>query len=250
MTPTSSPPPAAFPENIRLHQPERRQQLIQIFYEVHHKNRDLGQAKDDKKKLDFFCGLLRKHGLKIRLGVDLGCRGGVLTSSLKEFGEWVGVDIDRNAIELANARGIPCIEMDISTAIDLKDETVDAVCLTEVLEHLPYPSVTVYEVWRILEKKPDSVFMGSVPLDYHLHRRLAVARGKRLTFDPTHLRSFSYTELKTLLEHYFEHVEFAPMRGTKTRHAWLSWNHFVRDIAWFARSPRKSVAEWQIRIIE
>jgi 2-polyprenyl-3-methyl-5-hydroxy-6-metoxy-1,4-benzoquinol methylase len=46
--------------------------------------------------------------------------------------------------------------MDISTAIDLKDEAVDAVCLTEVLEHLPYPSVTVHEVWRILEKKENS----------------------------------------------------------------------------------------------
>jgi hypothetical protein len=81
--------------------------------------------------------------------------------------------------------------MDISTAIDFRDECVDAVCLTEVLEHLPYPSVTLYEIWRILRKDVKSVFFGSVPLDYHLHRRIAVARGKRLTGDPTHLHSFS-----------------------------------------------------------
>ncbi|MCX6838252.1 MAG: class I SAM-dependent methyltransferase [Verrucomicrobia bacterium] len=241
----------AFPDHILLHAPQRRAQLIQAFYEAHHKNnRDISQAKDDRKKLAFYCQQLEQHHIHVRQGIDLGCRGGALTRELVKFGPWLGVDLDRNAIALANANGIPCIEMDISTAIDIKDESVDAVCMTEVLEHLPYPSVTVYEIWRILEKKETSVFMGSVPLDYHLHRRYAVWRGKRLTSDPTHLRSFSYNELKMLLEHYFAHVEFAPMRGTKVRYPWLSWNHFVRDIAWVARGPRKDVGEWDISLIQ
>jgi SAM-dependent methyltransferase len=239
-----------FPENIRLNQPERRQQLVQEFYEAHHQNRDIGQAKDDEKKLRFFAESLQKQGAQIRLGIDLGCRGGAITSHLTKFGNWIGVDIDRNAISLANQRGIPCVEMDITTAIDLQSNSVDAVCLTEVLEHLPYPSVTLNEVWRILEKKKESVFMGSVPIDYHLHRRLAVARGKRLTSDPTHLHSFSYQEIKALLEHYFEHVEFKAMRGTKARHDWLSWRYFVRDIAWFAYGPKKDVGEWDIRVVD
>lgn len=243
--------PTNFPSHLLLNQPARRQQLIQAYYEDHHsQNRDISCAKDDQKKLAFFRQMLSEHKTRVDLGVDLGCRGAAITKHLLAFGNWFGVDLDRNAIELANASGVPCSEMDISTAIDLRDECVDAVCLTEVLEHLPYPSVTVREIWRILRKDVQSVFFGSVPLDYHLHRRFAVARGKRLTIDPTHLHSFSYVELKALLEHYFEEVDFAAMRGTKTRHAWLSWDHFVRDIAWFARGPRKSVSALDIRGVE
>ena len=235
--------PPNFPAHLLLNRPERRKQLIQAYYEAHHtKSRDISQAKDEKRKVEFFRGKLTQHRIRIENGADLGCRGGAITKHLCAFGNWFGVDLDRNAIELANASGIPCLEMDISTAIDLKDDCVDAVCLTEVLEHLPYPSVTVHEIWRILKKSTKSVFFGTVPLDYNLHRRLAVARGKRLTGDPTHLHSFSYAELKALLDSHFEEVEFEPMRGTKTRYPWLSWDHFVRDIAWFAKGPRENLA--------
>lgn len=223
---------------------------MQAFYEAHHRKRDIGAAKDGEKKWGFFRDCLARDTIRIKSGVDLGCRGGAMTLKLSAFGNWVGVDIDRNAIKLANERGVPCIEMDISTAIDFQSESLDAVCLTEVLEHLPYPSVTVYEVWRILRRDPSSVFLGTVPLDYHLHQRFKVLRGKRLTGDPTHLRSFSFRELKTLLGHYFEHVEFCALRGSRSRYPWLSWEHFVRDIAWYARSPRPNVKEWEIRVVD
>jgi SAM-dependent methyltransferase len=247
---SQSHPIAGFPSHLLLNQPERRKQLIQEYYEAHHsQNRNISRAKDEKKKVAFFHQKLVELEKQVDLGVDLGCRGGTITKHLLSFGNWFGVDLDRNAIELANKSGVPCSEMDISTAIDLRDECVDAVCLTEVLEHLPYPLVSVREIWRIMRKDSKSVFFGSVPLDYHLKRRISIARGRRLTIDPTHLHSFSYGELKALLQHYFEHVEFAAMHGTKTRHAWLSWEHFVRDIAWFAWGPRKSVSELAVGIL-
>lgn len=238
-----------FPESLVLNEPHRRKQLTQLFYEQHHARKDITTAKQDQLKLSFYKDQLTHNKVNIELGIDLGCRGGALTKSLQDCGNWVGVDIDRNAIQLANEQGIPCIEMDISTAIDLKSDSFDAVCLTEVLEHLPYPSVTIHEVWRILKKSESSVFIGSVPIDYNLKRRFSVMRGKRLTKDPTHLRSFSYNELKTLLGHYFETVEFKATRGMKTKYDFLSWNHFVRDIAWMAKSPKQDVSEWDITTI-
>jgi hypothetical protein len=75
--------PANFPSHLLLNQPERRQQLIQAYYEAHHaQNRDISQAKDDTKKLAFFHQMLAVHKTKVDLGVDLGCRGGAITKHL------------------------------------------------------------------------------------------------------------------------------------------------------------------------
>lgn len=239
------------PEQLRLHQPQRRQALVQEFYELHHRqHRDIHQAKDDQKKASFFGDFLRdfcprrkQEGAGELTGVDLGCRGGALTKQLQAAVQWCGVDIDRNAIQLANQNGIPCCEMDISVAIDFTDRTFDVVVMTEVLEHLPYPPITVGEVHRIL--RPGGAFLGSVPLDYHLHRRWAVLRGGRLTGDPTHLHHFSFTELDSLLRQYFADVAYRPLRGTAARHPnWnLSFRHFVRDIAWVAWNPRPKASQ-------
>jgi len=239
-----------FPEEIRLNKPERKAKLLQWFYEKHHENRNYAVAKDDKKKLAFFKDHFKKHGLRVDLGIDLGCRAGAFTKQMREFGNWVGVDIDSVAIKLAQENGIPAIQSDISTALDFKDDVFDAVILTEVLEHLPYPIITLKEIHRILNKNNKSVFMGSVPLYYNLHRRFAVFRGKRLTIDPTHLHSFSYKELNSLLRHYFHHVEFKAISGTKARIKWLPWDNFLKNIAWIAYSPKQIVKDPKIKLIE
>jgi SAM-dependent methyltransferase len=230
-------------DQLRLNRPERRLGLVQEFYEKHHRlNRDISQAKDDLKKVSFFNESLSASasGRKDErlVGIDLGCRGGALTRQLCQQIKWSGADIDRNAIALAIQNGIPCCEMEITTAIDFKDRSFDVVILTEVLEHLPYPDISVTEIARIL--KPGGLFCGSVPLDYHFHRRWSVMRGGRLTGDPTHLHHFSFGELDGLLLKYFRKVVYQPLRGTVARHPnWkLSWHHFIRDIAWVATDPR------------
>lgn len=239
-----------FPADLLLEDSDRSSGLLQWYYEEHHKNRDYEGAKDDHKKLDFFEAELQKMGKKVSRGVDLGCRGGALTQQLQDYGNWVGCDIDTVAIEKAQSKGIPCIQMNFSVSIGLVDDSFDGVILTEVLEHLPYPLVTVKEVHRIMKKDPDSVFMGTVPIDYHFHRRYSVFRGGRLHFDPTHLHSFSLPELRAIMDIFFEDVTYEPMRGTARRHRWLPWDHFVRDVAWFARSPRQSVGEIPIKVFK
>jgi SAM-dependent methyltransferase len=244
-------PDRDFPSHLVRNEPERRARLLRLFYEAHHReNRNIHVGKDLDRKLRFFQDRLCRHQVHVQIGVDLGCRGATLTQGLLPFGHWIGVDIDSAAVAAANQKGIPCREADISVAIDFLDDAFDAVCMTEVLEHLPYPSVTICEVHRILKKQPGSVFFGSVPIDYHLHRRFHVFRGGRLNADPTHLRSFSFSEVKALLDYFFEEVEFEPLRGTKVRHRWLSWDHFVRDVAWFARGPKPEVCEFSLKSLE
>jgi 2-polyprenyl-3-methyl-5-hydroxy-6-metoxy-1,4-benzoquinol methylase len=65
---------------------------------------------------------------------------------------WIGVDIDAAALELARKAGLACAEMDFTSAINFQDESFDVVMMTEVLEHLPYPAISVREVHRILKR--------------------------------------------------------------------------------------------------
>ena len=99
--------------------------------------------------------------------------------------------------------------MDFTSAINFRDESFDVVMMTEVLEHLPYPSITVREVHRILKKKPGSTYVGSAPLDYHLHRRWKVLRGKRLSGEQTHVHHFSFRELDPFSS---PHLIFPPLK--------------------------------------
>ena len=241
-----------FPEELLLHEPDRRARLIREFYEQYGEARPRGYYawghQHEETKAAFYRICLEANGHDARsLGVDVGCQGGVLINMV-DLISWVGVDIDQRALQAARENGVACHEMDFTSAINFRDESFDAVMMTEVLEHLPYPSITVREVHRILKKKPGSAYVGSAPLDYHLHRRWKVLRGKRLSGEQTHVHHFSFKELDKLLRFYFEKVDYLPLSGTAARHpTWnLSYNLFVRDIAWAASSPKLEVGRWPV----
>jgi len=241
-----------FPDQLLLNEPDRRARLIRKFYEQYGESRPEGYyawgRQHEEAKSAFYRKSLEALGHDERsLGVDIGCQGGVLINMVNLI-SWVGVDIDQLALQAAREAGVACHEMDFTSAINFRDESFDAVMMTEVLEHLPYPSITVREVHRILKKGAGSSYVGSAPLDYHLHRRWKVLRGKRLSGEQTHVHHFSFRELDRLLRFYFEKVEYLPLSGTAARHPkWnLSYNLFVRDIAWAASSPKREVGRWPV----
>ena len=241
----------AFPSELLLDEPDRNTALLREFYEQHHEKRNYNKAQHEEIKGRMFRDYLEQHlnspGLK---GVDIGCRGGALTKRLGVI-DWIGVDVDSKAVARANEVGIPSVEMNIAIGIGFQSDTFDAVVMTEVMEHLAYPVITVKEVHRIIKKDPKSAFFGSVPIDYHLSRRWKVLRGKRLSGDPTHIHHFSFTELDYLLRFYFHDVTYKPLRGTAFRYPNLPlpYHMFVTDIAWVASNPKKDVPRWEIKEI-
>lgn len=233
-------------QELLLQEHGRGDRLLKEFYESHHERRSYDKSYHQKVIPAIFQKVLVEQGLGLgHLGVDLGLRGGALTEAIGTI-NWIGVDIDRKALERARSRGIPCLEMDIAKSIDFKDDAFDVVMLTEVLEHLPYPWITFAEVHRIL-KKGTGTFLGTVPLDYHLHRRFKVLRGKRLSGDPTHIHHFSLDELEQYLNRYFAKVQFFPLRGTAVKRPnWkLPHRHFVSEIGWAASEARVQPLEKQ-----
>jgi SAM-dependent methyltransferase len=242
-----------FPEELLLNEPDRGRRLVQELYQDWSNARQnpayyatIGTQHEQIKSAFYRRWLAFNGHNDTHLGLDVGCRGGVLTQMVGII-RWIGVDIDPAAVEVARER-IACAEMDFTFAIDFRDESFDAVMMTEVLEHLPYPALTVREVHRFLKKQPQSVFVGSVPLDYHLHRRWKVMRGKRLSGEQLHVHHFSFKEVDQLLRFYFDEIEYLPLRGTARRHPrWhLPYNLFVSDIAWAATAPKLSPGRWDI----
>jgi len=243
-----------FPEELLLHEPGRGGRLIQEFYEQYHEGKRSAEAASQRKGRhdDVKAAFYRKH-LQARshdsrsIGLDVGCRVGGMIKLVGTI-HWLGVDIDPQALAVTRKAGIPCTEMDFTSSLGFRDESVDAIMMTDVLEHLPYPSIVVREVHRVLKRKPDSVFLGSVPLDYHLHRRWKVLRGKRLSGEQTHIHHFSFHELDRLLRFYFEIVDYLPLSGTAARYSALRlpYHLFVRDIAWAAVSPKTNPGRWDL----
>lgn len=239
-----------FPKELLLEEPNRGARLVREFYEQYHQKTNYSGVRGQHRevKAEFYRRKLAAQGHDQRSrGLDVGCRGGGMVK-LVGLINWVGVDIDEKALRVARDSGIACAVMDFTSQIGFKDESFDAVMMTEVLEHLPYPSIIVREVHRILQRRSASLYFGSVPLDYHLHRRWKVMRGKRLSGDQTHVHHFSFRELDQLLGFYFEKVDDLPLSGTATRYPRLKLppNLFVRDIAWVAASPRMKAGRWEL----
>ena len=121
---------------------------LQHLYETHHETGSrLRQTLLEKRRGEIFRSWIG-IGKKV---IDLGCRDGTLTRHFIDDNQVVGCDIDLNA--LAHARdtyGIETHQVDLNGVLPFKDAEFDVAVMGEVLEHLPYWSITLAQVHRIL----------------------------------------------------------------------------------------------------
>jgi 2-polyprenyl-6-hydroxyphenyl methylase/3-demethylubiquinone-9 3-methyltransferase len=92
--------------------------------------------------------------------LDIGCGAGFLTNALAKVGHRVfGIDLSANSLKIAK-------ENDVSGAVDYRsasayslpfpDQSFDAVCAMDVLEHVENPRQLIAEASRVL--KPEGLF--------------------------------------------------------------------------------------------
>lgn len=154
--------------------------LERLYREHHHKGKRLGQSFIEQKRPKLFSSWIGERK-KI---LDLGCRDGTLTRHFIKGNIVIGADIDPDSLSFAHREyGIEVHKVDLNSVLPFEDKSFDTILLAETLEHLPYPSVTLKEIQRVL--KVDVKFIGNVPLFYHLQNRFRVLRGKLLDYDPT-----------------------------------------------------------------
>jgi 2-polyprenyl-3-methyl-5-hydroxy-6-metoxy-1,4-benzoquinol methylase len=213
---------------VESEKPDRDIRILADFYSKHHLNGNRrNQSVSEEKRSQLFKEWMGKNNKVL----DMGCRDGILTRHFIEHNEVTGLDIDKQALEACRENlKIEIKWADFSLQVPIPTSSFDVVVAGEVIEHLPYPEITISEISRIL--KPEGLFIGSVPNSYHLKNRLRVLKGRLIDYDQTHLRAYNVMLLRQYLEKEFVIEELTSCRG---KSAFLSVAWFGRDLVWKCR---------------
>ena len=211
---------------------DNEKNLVQSFYETHHKEgQRLNQSFLENIRDQLFSNWIGKN----KKVLDLGGRDGTLTKHFIEKNHVTLADIDENALEYAKKTyKVETMQVDLNQSLPFKDNSFDVVVMAEVLEHLPYPNITLGEIKRVL--KTNGKFIGNLPLAYHLKDRWQIIRGRRLLIsgDPTHLQFLSYEDVKKLLSKFFNIDEITILKGGKLSKKFPA--AFARNIAFMCNN--------------
>ena len=96
--------------------------------------------------------------------LDLGCDDGEYTLKVAEkigTSHVFGIDVVKESVEKANARGIDCYQADLDGKIPFEDDSFDAVCANQIIEHLSNTDDFIKEIHRVL--KPSGYAVISTP---------------------------------------------------------------------------------------
>jgi SAM-dependent methyltransferase len=167
--------------------------------------------------------------------LDAACGVGYGSADLGRSAQRVlGVDVDAAAIEYARERyGAPNVEfavMDIG-ALALDDESFDAVCAFEAIEHVPDGEAVLAEVARVL--RPAGTFVVSTP---------CAERTTSTSENPFHRVEYAPGDFERLLDAFFDRVELYGQRRLQTRRHRLLQRVDVLGLRRRVRPPRAAAA--------
>jgi len=111
--------------------------------------------------------------------LDLGCGDGNFSALLRDAccaSEIYGIDASEKGVELARARGVDALCLDIDHAdLPFEEGFFDAVFVGETIEHLFDPDHMLDEVHRVLV--PQGILVLTTPNLASIHNRLALLLG-------------------------------------------------------------------------
>jgi SAM-dependent methyltransferase len=154
--------------------------------------------------------LLERLDLKRGLIIDLGCGYATVADPLRERGyEYVGVDIDGEAVKQLSLRGFEAHEVDLRQAGELPEHLVDlangrqvaAVLLLDVVEHLPETQTFLATLRAGLDHIGQPILLVSVPNVAHADIAAKLVFGRwdytqTGLLDQTHLQLFTSDRLQ------------------------------------------------------
>ena len=157
--------------------------------------------------------LLERRAADSGLIVDLGCGYGAVAEPIQDLGyEYVGADLDSDALDALSDRGFETHPCDLRLTADLDDwlvkviaeRPVAAILMLDTLEHLADPDNTLAALWRASVKLQSPLLGLSIPNVGHFDVGAKLAMGRwdvRPTglLDSTHLQFFTDERLSETL---------------------------------------------------
>lgn len=132
-----------------------------IDYLLQHKNKDCHFWYKARKKLIYnLLFLIYKNYSQNRLILDVGCGVGAEFEELKKFGRVTALDINKNALKIAEQQKVRTILADIGKCV-LENEHYDAICCFDILEHLRDDQQVLNNIFQSL--KTGGFFIFTVP---------------------------------------------------------------------------------------
>lgn len=104
-----------------------------------------------QEKIDFFLSFLSKQKRHISI-LDVACNDGELTERYAEFGDVLGIDINKSAIEACKKRGLNSL---VSTVEDLPDkynDSFDVIIAGDIIEHIFNTDEFLEAIYKRLKK--------------------------------------------------------------------------------------------------
>jgi ubiquinone/menaquinone biosynthesis C-methylase UbiE len=146
-----------------------------------------------KNRLDFIINAVPEGSFLLEVGCNSGGLLRVLASEKKCYCK--GVDISEKMVERACDKGFPAVVAPAEN-LPFNQEIFDVVIMTEVMEHLYNPEVSILEIKRVLAH--GGVFVGTVP-----HPKSLNAAKKTNEKHEWHCHTFSEKSLLDLLSKHF-----------------------------------------------
>ncbi len=208
---------------------DRLEKLARYHAERYGDRSQVGLNKSARMRAELFAAWV---GSGKRL-LEIGCGSGALLELYARGNRVTALDVDKPALEECGRRlGVETVWADFSTHLPFADGAFDVVVAGETLEHVPYPSLLLEEIRRVLVS--GGLFAGSVPNAYRYKNRLEVLRGRPIDRDPTHMQFFSLSSLRELLARVFTVEEIVPVRGKLSRRF---PSLFAHNLAFRCRRP-------------
>ncbi len=190
--------------------------------------------------------------------LEIGCGAGRLCEAYRRINpgvEWLGIESNDEAAELAGKHGIEVIGSDAecwSWSLNQTKRHADCLIFGDVLEHLRDP-------WRALKTlasnwvKPGGQVIASIPNVQHYSVILALLRGRwqygpEGLLDVTHLRFFTLHSIKAMFE--LAGLDIFEIRGRQIDSGELGdWQEVLKRITVPDLATQSSVYQYLVRSI-